>query len=226
LLGGLEFHQAAPSGHHREMLMIATVTLARLSMEKLQARFLTILKRIETHAKIYFRAERCQHKKADRVAETVALAWWWFVRMANKGKDATQFASVLASYAAKAVKSGRKVCGMEKAKDAMNERTQMKRGFVVGKLPDFSTLNTNPLAEALADNTRSPVPDQVAFRADFPAWQRTRTRRDRRLIREMAMGERTLDLAKRFKLSPARVSQLRNDFHSDWQRFTADPAEA
>jgi hypothetical protein len=27
-------------------------------------------------------------------------------------------------------------------------------------------------------------------------------------------------------ISPARISQLRRDFHEDWSRFTADPVEA
>jgi hypothetical protein len=83
-------------------------------------------------------------------------------------------------------------------------------------------MTENPLAEALIENTVSPVPDQVAFRCDFPGWTKTRTCRDRRMIHEMARGERTKDLAHRFKLSPARVSQLRQQFHDDWQRFIGD----
>ena len=78
--------------------------------------------------------------------------------LAQKGKDATQFASSLASYAARAVKCGRRITGQIKPKDAMNEATQQRHGFCVGKLPDFSTLSENPLSDALIDNTRSPVP--------------------------------------------------------------------
>lgn len=161
--------------------MIALVVpLARLSMEQLQSRFLAILGRIETHAQIFFRSEKCSHKKADRVAETVAMAWSWFVRMARKGKDATHFPAALATLAAKAVKAGRRLAGMNKAKDAMNELTQQRRGFVMGKLPDFSTFASNPLADALVDNTRSPIPEQVSFRIDFPRWSKTLSRRDQR----------------------------------------------
>lgn len=87
------------------------------ALEQLQAKFLTILPRIETHARIYFRGVKCPDKKADRVAETVAMAYMWFVRMAvQQGKDATHFPSVLASFAARAVKSGRRVAGMCKAR--------------------------------------------------------------------------------------------------------------
>ena len=189
------------------------------SLADLQARFLAIRERIEMHARIYFRHIRCWFRKDDLIAETLALAWKWFRRLAQKGKDASDFASVLASYAARAVKFGRRVYGQMKAQDVLNEQAQQRHGFYVSKLPDFSTLSENPLAEALIDNTRSPVPDQVQFRLDFPAWLRTRTDRDRRIIGDMAVGQRTLDLSRRYGISPARISQLRREYHEDWQRF-------
>jgi len=102
----------------------------------------------------------------------------------------------------------------------MSERAQQRHGFSVGKLLDQSTLSANPIAEALTDNTRSPVPDQVAFRADFPCWRRSHSQRYRRIIDDMLVGERTLDLARKHGMSPARVSQLRREFHRDWKRFT------
>ena len=203
--------------------MIASVNAACFtSTADLHARFLAIECRIRTHARIYFRGVRCLAKKEDYIAEVVALAYKWFVSMAKRGKDATQFPATLATYAAKAVKSGRRVTGQLKAKDVMNERTQQRRGFSVSKLPDYSTLSTNPLVEALTDNTRSAVPDQVQFRLDWPAWLRTRTRRDRRIIRDMMASERTKDLARTFKLSPARISQLRREFCDDWRTFCGD----
>src|ERR1019366_10599270 len=90
----------------------------------LHARFLLLLPRIEAHAKIYFRDVRCSSTRADRIAETVALAWKWFVRLVKRGKDAALFVSALAKFAVKAVKCGRRLTGMEKAKDVMNRQTQ------------------------------------------------------------------------------------------------------
>ncbi len=190
-----------------------------ISFHVLHTRFHSILPRIEKHAHVYFRHIKCREHKADRVAEVVALAWKWFVRLAERRKDARQFPSRLADYAARAVHSGRRVTGQISPKDVLSERAQQRHGFCVGKLPDFSTESTNPLAEALADNTKSPVPDQVQFRCDFPAWLTTRTNRDRRLIERMAMCERTKDLARKFGLSEARVSQLRREYQEDWVRF-------
>ena len=79
----------------------------------------------------------------------------------------------------------------------------------------------------MRDNTVTPVPDQVQFRIDWPAWLRTLTPRERRIIKEMARGERTMDLGREFELSPARISQLRREFHDGWARFCdADFGEA
>ena len=192
------------------------------SLADLQARFLQIRDRIETHARIYFRQVKCWFKKADLIAETIALSWKWFRRLAQKGRDATEFASALAAYAARAVRCGRRITRQLKPKDVLSKVARQRHGFCVGKLPDFSTLDTNPLQEALIDNTRSPVPEQVMFRLDFPSWLTTRTERDRRIIGDMMAGQRTLYLSRRYGISPGRISQLRREYHDDWQRFCGE----
>jgi len=184
--------------------------------------FLAALPRITRHARCSFRQVRCCHRKADCVSEVVSLCWKWWLRLVERGKNPSSFVSTLASFAARAVRSGRRVCGQERAKDAMSPAAQQKHGFAVNSLPQISTLNTNPLAEALTDNTISPVPDQVQFRCDFPDWLSSHSRRNRNIVVEMAKGEKTQDLARRFKISPARVSQLRRELHEDWMQFTDD----
>jgi hypothetical protein len=185
----------------------------------LHARFLMMLPRIETHAKIYFRYVRCAANRADLIAETIALAWKWFVKLEARGKDTAQFVSAIATFAAKAVKCGRRLAGIEKAKDVMNRQTQQRHGFIVEKLPDVETLSGDPLTEALADNTVTPPPDAAAFRVDFPRWLASLPNRDRRVARELMIGERTRDTARHFRMSPARVSQLRRELCQGWSMF-------
>jgi hypothetical protein len=190
-----------------------------MSVHVLQMRFLSILPRIELHGRVSFRYLRCPALRDDAVAEVVALAWKWHLRLAERGKDATQFPSALATFAARAVKAGRRLCGQERPKDVLSPSAQRQHRFAVDRLPDFSTLGSNPLTEALADNTQTPPPEQASFRIDFPAWLQTRSERDRRLAEDLMTGERTLDVSTKYGLSPARISQLRRDFHDDWQRF-------
>lgn len=192
------------------------------SLDQARSDFVAAMPRLVRHGKVYFRHVRCKHKKADCISEMLGLSWKWWTRLVQRGKNPNGFVSTLASFAARAVRSGRRVCGQERAKDTLSTTAQQRHGFTVSKLPDYATLNYNPLQEALADKTISPVPDQVIFRCDFPEWLRTHTRRDRAVVLEMAKGEKTNALARRFKISPARISQLRRLFHDSWEQFTSD----
>jgi hypothetical protein len=196
------------------------------SVEDLHARFLAILPLIEQHGRIYFRHVKCPDRRADRVAEMVALAWHWYVRLAQRGKDPSQFPTILAAYAARAVHNGRRLCGQERAKDVLSPRAQRLHDFVVETLPDRSTRDGSLVDEALHDNTRTPVPEQACFRIDFPEWLASLGTRNRGIAQELALGYRTRDVAAAHGLSAARVSQLRQELRDDWERFLGtEPSE-
>src|SRR5262245_1148611 len=89
--------------------MIRTATSPCSTADQLHAAFERILPRIQLHARIYFRGEKCPNKKADKIAETIGLAWKWYRRLKQRGKDPDQFPSALASFAARAVRCGRRV---------------------------------------------------------------------------------------------------------------------
>jgi hypothetical protein len=200
--------------------MSASARLTVSSLDQVLADFSAAQPRITRHARVFFRYVRCRHKKADCISEVVALCWKWWLSLVGVGKNPKAFVSVLASYAARAVKSGRRLCGQLKSKDVLSELAQQRHGFYVGKLPDYSTESCNPLAEALTDNTRSDIPTQVHFRCDFPTWLKTRTQRDRRIIHDMLLNTRTKDLARKHRKSEGRISQLRREYHQDWCQFT------
>jgi hypothetical protein len=156
------------------------------------------------------------------VSEVVALCWKWWVRLHQRGKNPSQFVSVLATFAARQVGSGRRLLGQERAKDVLSPLAQLRHGFTVARLPQISTLEATPYSEALQDNRKTPVDEQVQFRLDWPSWLGTRTDRDRRVIGDMALGHGTLALARMYGMSPSRVSQLRREYREDWRRFTAE----
>ena len=218
-------------------MSVRTGPLPSAAVEQLHQQFLALLPRIELHARITFRGVRCPAQREDAIAETVALAWKWHVRLAERGKDVMQFPAAFAALAARAVRSGRRACGHERSRDVLSAVVQRKHGFRVEHLPASTRsphehLYATPHGQALLDayeerlrgNTLTPVTDQVAFRIDFPAWLRTLTARERRIIRAMARNERTTDLSKEFGLSPGRISQLRQQFCRDWLRFHGEEA--
>ena len=194
------------------------------ALARLQATFLTsVLPKVLSHGRVYFRHLRSAELKEEYVAEMVALTWKWHLRLAERGKDSTRFPTALATFAARAVRCGRRLAGMDRSKDVLSPLAQQRQGFAVGKLPDCSTLDGSPLDEALHDNTRTPPDEQCAFRIDFPAWRLTRAERDRRLLDDLMLGGRTLDVAGKYGLSPGRVSQLRREFLLDWRRYVSEP---
>src|SRR5262249_44175405 len=138
-------------------------------------------------------------------------------RLALRGKDAADFVKAFNTFLVRAIEAGRRLVGMEKPKDVMSPRAQREHGFKVEHLPasrraSYANLYSavdgqrtqDAFEERLRDNVIPPVPDQAAFRIDWPAWGRTRAERDRRIIDELMTGER-------------------RDFHDDWDKFCALP---
>jgi hypothetical protein len=202
---------------------VNTPHLPGSALDALQAAFLAqVLPKVLSHGRVYFRHLRSAELKEEYIAEMVGLTWLWSLRLAERGRDAARFPTALATFAARAVRSGRRACGQKCGRDALSPSAQRQHGFRVSALPEVSTLSDNPLAEALHDNTQTPPDEQCAFRIDFPAWRLARAERDRRIIDELMAGERTLDVAGRHGLSPGRVSQLRREFLLDWRRFCGD----
>jgi hypothetical protein len=213
----------------------STVESSPISLGQLHAQFLHILPRIETHAQIRFRHLRCPGKRADAIAETIAVAWKWYLRIVEQGKDVSEFVMVLADYAVRHVRSGRRLCGQEKAKDVLSSRAQRLYDFHLEPL-HFCTgrfhhlLYSDPhgqehldaFEERLRDNTQSPVPEQAAFRIDYPRWLTQLGDRNREIAQDMSLDHSTQELAAIHKVSAGRISQMRREFHSDWQRFCGD----
>jgi hypothetical protein len=181
--------------------------------------FLSILPRIETHGHVSARHLRCPHQKADFVQEMVAVAWKWYVRATERGKDVHSFVGALATFAARHVRSGRRLCRKDRVKDVLSPMAQRSHHFTLSPLPQGSALLGNVFDGALHDNTKSPVPEQVAFRTDFPVWLNSLSERDRRVCEDLMLGERTGEVAARHNLTPGKVSQLRRDLMDGWQRF-------
>jgi hypothetical protein len=205
--------------------------------KRLQEAFLGFRPRIETHAHVVFRSVKCPHRKADCIAETIALSWKWFLRLVQRGKDPGQFVSALATYAARAVKCGRRMCGQLRAKDVMSEAAQQHHGFAVEYLPastrtsfeDFyasvhGQRQMDVVEETLADNKRSPVPDQASFRLAFPQFVRSQSRRDRRMIEFLALGNSGKEAAAKFRMSQGRVSQIRKAWCGEWYALHGEQA--
>jgi DNA-directed RNA polymerase specialized sigma24 family protein len=201
----------------------------------LHAAFLAILPRIERHARIAFRHLGCPQSRDDAVAEAVALAWRWYLRLVERGKDPAEFVSTFAGYAARAVKRGRRVCGQEAGQEVLSPVAQRRHGFTVAPLPvstrrPFDEIHTivrgqealDAYEERLRDNAVTPPPDAAAFRLDFPRFLSTLCARDREMALFLSLGHQAQAAAARFRVSRGRVTQLRQRWCRAWRRCQGD----
>jgi len=190
-----------------------------VSIDSLCANFEPILPTILRHAGFVFRRLPCEQTRLDRIAETLAFAWKQFVHLAGRGVDVTQFPATFALRCSQAVRAGRTICGQRTTKDVMSAGAQRRGGFSVASISEDGERVFGPAGESLVPSSRRSPATQAVFRIDFAAWRMRFSRRDRRLIDGLGVGERTLDLAAQHRVTPARISQRRREFQQDWHRF-------
>jgi len=192
--------------------------------------FLALLPRIETHARVVFRGLPAADRE-DAIAEAVASAYVAYRRLRDRGIDpARAFPSMMASYAVLQVKDGRLVGNRRSSKDILSPRAQRKHGFHVESLPIATRRSHEQVhaklsvqreldvfEERLHENRRTPVPEQAAFRIDWPEFMRSLTDRDRRLAKFLSLGNSAKRAAEKFRLSQGRVTQLRQGWCREWR---------
>ena len=199
--------------------MSDAVTNPAPSAERLHAGFLALLPRIVTHARIHFRHVRCPGRRDDLIAECIAVSWKWYVRALSTGRNPADFPATFAFKAASHARVGRRLCRADSVRDVLSPVAQRRHSFVTQILPEAeSGVEGNQAIDALAD-PRTPPPERAGFRVDYAAWTSRLPRRDRSIAQDMAMGERTTDLARKHKLSQGRISQLRRELALSWRRF-------
>jgi hypothetical protein len=191
-------------------------------LEHAQAGFVAALSRILRIARFRFRQVPCPHSREDAICETVALCWVWYIRLVQKGRNPAEFISALARYGVRTVNSGRRACGQERANDCLSRHCQQFRKTLEPQPSRGRITDENVLEDALCDNTQTPVPNQVQFRCDFGDWEHQLPTVKQRLVKGLALGHRTTDLAAEFGLSAGRISQLRKEFAEDYAAFCGD----
>ena len=190
-------------------------------MSRWHKKFLSMLPQITAYAKFAFRHLRPE-ARSEAVQEVVANALKAFARLVELNKVGIAFPTVLARYAVRQVRDGRKVGNSLDVHDPLSKYCQDRKGVVVERLDRFNDLDDCWEEAVVIDTRNSPVFDIVAFRCDFSDWLDSLKRRDRRIAEYLSLGNRTRDAATRFKVSEGRVSQLRRELAESWKQFVWD----
>ena len=171
-----------------------------------------------------FRSLRPEERE-DAVQEAIAGTFTAYAGLVKQGRERLAFASVLAKFAVRQVRVGRQVGCTLNSNDMSSPYAQLRKRFRLGRLDRFIP-EENCWQEAVVEDLRTPILDQVCFRVDFPEWLKTLPRRDRKIAEALAAGHRTTDIARRFRLTMGRISQLRREFERSWTAFHGEEAES
>jgi hypothetical protein len=178
--------------------------------------FLAMLPTINRYAELAFRDLQGDNRD-DAIQEVIANTCVAFARLVKQGRTEKAFPTVLARYAIAQVREGRQVGSSWNVRDVLSRRAQHQKRFTVERLDRWEW--DDRWSEAILEDPRTPVFDQVWFRIDFPEWLSRLSFRDRRVAESLAMGDTTRHVAQRFNVSAGRISQLRRELHDSWQRF-------
>lgn len=166
---------------------------------------------------VRFRKATCssltsREARDEAIAEMTAIAFGLYTSLVRRNKIASIFANSLASYSIYAYYNGRRFAGMS-GTDVSSPRTQI--------LERSTVINNITKENYICPKTHRPS-TLGAFNIDFKAWTKTLGKKKRQILLAILDGETTSDLAKKYKITRGRISQIRKELYDSWLEFTAD----
>jgi hypothetical protein len=182
-----------------------------------------MLPAIERQASIAFRSWP-QESREDLIEDVVAHAMIAYKTLYERGKVDLAYPSVLAMYGIRRAKIGRRVGMKQNVRDISSQYCQQAKGIFLERLDRFDRATGQWLEVLIEDRNAGPA-DTAAARIDVNAWFARFTARDRKIAHALAIGESTGEAARRFRVSPSRISQKRQQFLHDWRLFQGESGE-
>jgi hypothetical protein len=207
--------------------MTTTAKKNRKLTARQKQRFVSMLPAIERYAGRRFRNKLCEERQ-ELIAEVVAIAFRMFVRLVERGKTDLAYPSPLAAYSCRQVAMGRRLGTPLNVNDITSEYCRRRKGVWVQSLHRCDR-KTGVWREILAEDHRATPADLAAARIDVPEFLDTLSARNRNVAEQLAAGESTTCVARMFRLSLGRISQLRRELSDAWKRFHGEqlqPSEA
>jgi hypothetical protein len=187
-------------------------------------RFLQLLPAIQDQAEFAFRRVPSDARE-ELVQETVATAYGLFVTLCHRGRAALAYPTPLTKFAVRHVREGRRIGSRCNSRDILSPHASGAKRIKIERLVRFDQRKDEWREVLLEDRTAGP--DKIAAtRIDFAAWLKTLSRRDRKIAGRLAIGESTGTVARAFRISSARISQLRCEFFENWHRFVGEMTDA
>lgn len=184
-------------------------------------KFVEMMPIIENHARIAFRYCRDREARQEAIEETLCNACVACSRLFQQGKADLAYPTVLACYGVAQVKAGRKVGCRLNVNDITSDYCQRRKNVTIERLDTYD-MDEDAWHEIVLEDKHAGPAETAAARIDVGEWFRRMRPRQRRIAQSLAVGERTTDVAKRFKVSPGRIAQLRAESREVWLAFQGE----
>ena len=142
-------------------------------------------------------------------------------RLADRGKLHRAFATPLADFAIRQIRAGRRVGGRLNVRDVTSRHCQLRKHVCMQRLDRYNW-RKHEWREIVVEDRHAGPDHVVMVRLDFAAWLGSLPTRNRRIAEMLAGGAAGKDVARRFGISPGRVSQLRGELREHWQCFRGE----
>ncbi len=186
------------------------------------AKFLRLLPLIQQLAHRAFRRHPDEERE-ELTAEVIANCWAAFVRLMDANREERVFATPLARFAIRQVRDGRRVGNPRNVNDVCSAYAQRRQGFCLERLDRYDRRERR-WKQILVEARNAGPADTACIRIDFDQWLRCLPSRPRRVAEKLAIGETTGDVARKFRLSSGRISQMRRELRWNWDDFQGDAA--
>jgi hypothetical protein len=187
-------------------------------------KFLHLLPTIREQAEFAFRGVPIDAQE-ELVQETIAAAYGLFVSLCRRGRSARVYPMPLCRYAVRHVHEGRRIGSRCNRRDIASPCTCAAKRVTVERLDRFNPRRGEWREVLVEDRTACPA-EIVMTWLDFASWLSTLSNRDRQLAEKLVLGETTGRVARTFRISAARVSQLRRELCANWHKFVGELTDA
>jgi hypothetical protein len=182
-----------------------------------QSSFVGMLPEIQQKLRLAFcRLDREAYE--DAIEEGIVHSLLAYVRLHEQGRANVATPSSLAWYSSRQVKRGRPAAGRMNSKEPLSRYAQLGNGIQIEQHGNW--------IDAMVEDKRATVVDQVAAKLDVSAWFATLTRKMRQIAKDLAFGFSTSEVARKHGVTAGRISQLRRSLEESWTAFQQEPAPA
>lgn len=191
--------------------------------EEINEKFLELMPKIVKFAKYAFKNFDADRQE-DAIQSVLVTAFENVKQLGEQGRLDDCFVTPITKFAIGRYREGRPGGVPSCGTDVTSERCRYLGRSTVKNYGLATEIADSFESMATATDARYPVHKTVALRIDFMQdWYRQQTPRDQEIIRDLAMGETTNDVSRKFGISAGRVSQLRKTYANSWFTFINPP---